>query len=334
MTPRTCLLVCLVPAVLGSTACDISVPGPGSEGAEGRFDRTLTVAGPVDLEVRTGSGDVQVRAGGTGSVEVHGIVRAGFGHWIGFGDGNPADRIKEIEANPPIEQNGNTIRLGADRERRSWNNVSVSYQIVVPPGTKILARSGSGDVQIGEVNGPVDASTGSGDIRMGRVAEGVQANTGSGDIELAGARSAVARTGSGSIRALSIGGNLTAHSGSGDIAVAQEAAGHIDISTGSGSVDVRGARGPVRVRASSGDVSVAGTPSDAWDLSASSGSIDLQLAADAGFDLDAHTGSGSVESSFPISVSGEIKKGQLRGQVRGGGPRVGVSTSSGDIRIR
>ncbi len=48
---------------------------------QGTFDRTLQVSGPVDLEVLTHSGDVTVRAGGSGSVSIHGKIFVGD-HWL------------------------------------------------------------------------------------------------------------------------------------------------------------------------------------------------------------------------------------------------------------
>lgn len=38
--------------------------------AEGSFDRTLRVSGPVDLQIETGSGSIEVRPGGSSEVRV------------------------------------------------------------------------------------------------------------------------------------------------------------------------------------------------------------------------------------------------------------------------
>ncbi len=330
MTARTYLLACLIPAALGASACEVGI---SAGGVEGSFDRSLTVTGPLELEVQSGSGTIQVRHGDTGTVQVLGRARAGFGNWVTFSGASAAERIHEIETNPPIEQSGNTIRIGKSRAS-GWDGVSISYNITVPANTKIIARTGSGDVIIGDVSGPVDASTGSGDIRVGRTAEAVHATAGSGDIELNGARSVVARTGSGSVRALAVGGDIEVHSGSGEVTVAQQEAGRVDVSTGSGDIDVRGARGPMHVRASSGDVTVEGTPVANWDVSASSGDVSVQVPATAAFELDAHSSSGRIETAFPVTTMGTLSKRELRGQVRGGGPRLEISTSSGGIRIR
>ena len=68
------LAVCLV-ALAG---CDIAHLVAQSERARGTFERTLTVNGPVDLSVRTGSGSIQVRTGGGDPVQIVGKVSAGI----------------------------------------------------------------------------------------------------------------------------------------------------------------------------------------------------------------------------------------------------------------
>ncbi len=49
---------------------------PAAAAAEGSFQRTLTVTGPVHMDLTTGSGDVQVRAGNSNQVQVTGHIRA------------------------------------------------------------------------------------------------------------------------------------------------------------------------------------------------------------------------------------------------------------------
>lgn len=66
------------------------------------------------------------------------------------------------------------------------------------------------------------------------------------------------------------------------------------------------------------------------------GSFDRTLKVTGAVDLDAHTSSGSIDSVHPVTmtVTGKIDKHRIQGKVRGGGPLVQVSCSSGDIRIR
>jgi hypothetical protein len=331
MTMPRIVLAALLPAALAAAGCEIGVSA-GS--VEGSFDRDLTVSGPLDLDVQSGAGSIEVRSGPPGAVHVHARIRAGMGRLVSFGNESAADRVHALESHPPIEQSGNTVRIGERNQKWSWNGLSVSYAITVPSGTRLKANSGSGDVTIGAVAGPVNAATGSGNIHIGRIAEDVETHAGSGDIEIEGAKSLTAETGSGTIRAIAVRGAVSVRSGSGDISVAQEAAGNANLGTGSGDVTLTGARGPVRVGTGSGDVLVEGASVAAWDVSASSGNVRLKIPPRSAFDVEAHTGSGNIDSTLPLAVTGRQSKRELRGTVGGGGPLVRVSTSSGDIEIR
>jgi hypothetical protein len=262
-------------------------------GAEGTFTRTLQVSGPVDLVVRTGSGLIRIHTGPDDTVSVVGHIRA-YGGWWSTTD--PSEQVKKLEANPPIEQQGDAIRIGEGLDSMV-DNVSISYELTVPASTRIRSRSGSGSQVIGRVRGPVEASAGSGRLRIDRVGDHVRASTGSGGIEALGAGAGLdAQAGSGSIYAESIAGAVHARTGSGRVEIEQITSGPIDVKTGSGSVTLR-------------------------------------MPVDAAFDLDARTGSGSIESKRPIEMFGGLTRHHLHGRVGGGGSRVAVTTGSGRIRI-
>jgi hypothetical protein len=331
MTARTCVLACLLPAALAGSACDVAI---SADSVEGAFERQLTVSGPLELEVGSGSGDIVVHSGPAGTIQIKARVRASNAPWASLGGQSPSERVRQIEKDPPIEQVGNRVQVGPKRWNDGWNGISINYDITVPANTRLAARSGSGDLEVGDVTGPVEASTGSGDIRVGRITQAVRARTGSGGIALDGAASLEASTGSGSVMAAAVQGDLEARSGSGDITVGQKGKGSVDVSTGSGDVEVTGATGPLHVRAASGDILVEGTPVSDWEVSAASGDVRLRVAGQAGFDLDLHTSSGRIETAQPITITGSQSRRELRGQVRGGGPRVHVTTSSGGIAIQ
>lgn len=332
MTARVHLITCVLPLALAGTGCDIGISAGG--GVEGKFDRDLTVSGPAELEVTSGSGDIYVRTGPDGVIRVHGRVRASTNAWASLSGKSAEERIREIEKNPPIEQTGNRIVVGPRGPNEGWNGISISYEVIVPASSRVISRSGSGDLEVADVAGPVEASTGSGDIRVGRIKENVSVRTGSGDIELAGAAEARASTGSGNVTAAAIRGDLEARSGSGDITVGQDGKGRAEVSTGSGSIEVTGATGPLRVRTGSGDILLQGTPSSDWEVNASSGDVRLRLPSTGGVDLDLRSNSGHIETSVPITITGSRSQREIRGQVRGGGPRVQVTTSSGGIVVQ
>jgi hypothetical protein len=298
---------------------------------DGHFERTLTVTGAVDLDVQTGSGEITVRTGDASKVEILGRIHANHG-WFGA---DAEQRIHEIEANPPIEQNGNTIRVG-HIENHDWkNNISISYELVVPAQTKLHSESGSGDQVVGGIAGPADASSGSGSVRLSNIGGETHARTGSGEIELNGIHGAARATaGSGSIRAIGIAGALTASSGSGSVKFEQTAAGDVEIGTGSGDVEIKGAKGAVKVQTGSGSITAQGDPTGDWRLHTGSGDVSVELPQQASFNLVARTSSGSIDTSREIAVQGKLSPRELQGKVGGGGPTVELSTSSGSIQIR
>jgi putative adhesin len=298
-------VVVAVAALLSSTAARLYA-------AEGSFDRTLKVSGTVDLDVTTGSGNISVRQGGAGTVHVVGHIKA-HDRW----DSRDAEsRVRALEANPPIEQNGNMVRIGQSRDSELLRNVSISYEVEVPADTRLHAQTGSGNETITGISGPLHLNTGSGNITASGGSE-VRANTGSGDIRLE-----------------SINGSLYANTGSGNVHVEQSSLTDVKINTGSGNVIAGGVRGLLKVMTGSGDIRVEGTQTGEWKLEAGSGTINVRLPADAAFDFYAHTGSGHIDSQHPITMTGSLSRHELRGPVRGGGPLLQARTGSGNINIQ
>jgi DUF4097 and DUF4098 domain-containing protein YvlB len=301
----------LLACSLATGSCLI-IDAPGQR-ADGSFARTLTVSGPADIDIQTGSGDIEVRLGQAGTVRVEARIRA----WAGDRDDAMA-RVREVETNPPVEQNGPTIRLGLPRaERRNWNRVSIGYTVTVPPDTRLRTRSGSGDQVLAGVQGDMDASTGSGNLRIGAASGLLRASSGSGDIVL----------NSGS-------GGTEVRTGSGDVFVNGAGTGRTGIGTSSGDVRVSGVRGPLSLHTASGDIDVEGTPVADWSLAASSGDITVHLTGNPAFDLRATSSSGRIQSDAPVDITRPLSRRALEGEVRGGGPAVEISTASGNIQIR
>ncbi len=310
-------------------AAAVALPVRASS-VEGHFDRTLKVSGPVDLEVQTGSGSVTVRPGSSGTVEIHGTIRSNGWHL----DRDIEERVKAIESNPPIEQNGNAIHIGRMEDHDLLRNISISYELVVPAETRLRSETGTGSQSIEGITGPVEANSGSGSLRMSRIGGEVHARTGSGGVELDSVQGSVrASTGSGSVRALGIAGGITASTGSGSVKVEQTAAGDVEVETGSGGVEIKGVKGAARISSGSGSITAEGEPTGKWRLRTASGSVTVRLPEQAAFDLEARTSSGHIESHFPITVQGTISPRELHGKVRGGGVLVELSTSSGSIHI-
>lgn len=315
-----------------AVAAVFSLLAPGTQAAEGTFQRTLSVTGPAELDVSTGSGDITVTVGEPGTIHITGHIKT-RSSWLG-GPWNAEELVRRIQENPPIEQQGNSIRVGRLQDKELQRNVSISYQLVVPRQTRLNSSTGSGNQNIDGIDGPAEASTGSGDIKLADIGADVDATTGSGSIHVEEARGRLrASTGSGDIHATRIGGSINASTGSGNVVLEQSVPGDVEVSTGSGDVTAHGVQGGLRIGTGSGEVSADGKPTGSWELETSSGDISVRLPAEGGYDIDARTSSGSIYSEHPLTVQGKFGRREVRGKIRGGGVLVSLSTSSGSIRI-
>ena len=329
MKARIMKLATVLTVVLLSVATVISARGFA---AEGSFDRTLKVTGPVELEVTTGSGNIDVRPGDSGSVRVHGKIRAS-NNWRDE-SADSERKVQALESNPPIEQNGNMIRIGHIEDPELRRNISISYELEVPAETRLTSKTGSGSENINGIRGPLRAGTGSGSLKISSIGDEVEAESGSGDIELNSVKGrARIRTGSGWIHGTGIGGGIVATTGSGNIRLEQTAPGDVRVETGSGTAELSGVNGGLEARAGSGSITASGNPTGEWSLHSGSGSINVHLASQVDFDLDAHTSSGHITTGPPITVQGTLGKGHMQGKARGGGVRLSLETGSGNINI-
>jgi hypothetical protein len=298
--------------------------GPAATGA---FDRSFAVTAPIRLELTNASGNVTVTGSSDNKVHVHADVRAS-----GIGFGSPQGRVDAVVANPPVEQKGDTIRIGKDM--RKIHNVSIAYTIEVPHDTEISTQVASGSLNISNVRGPVKCDSASGSINV----NGIDRQT-------------VLATLSGSIEADNIGDDLRASSASGSVTVSKikgdirisalsggtqiiGPGGRVDANTASGSVEVQGATRDVKAHAVSGTVNVQGNPSDTsyWDLATASGVVHLGVPTNANFRLSAEAISGQIKTDVPIVIE-EQGKHSLRARMGNGGGRVEVHTVSGEIRV-
>jgi hypothetical protein len=333
---------------------------------EGTFERDLVVRDRVRLTVRNPQGAVRVRRGEPGRVHVvgHVTVRA------------PSRKraeawLQRMMAEPPITRTDGEVRIeGPTWARRSRFiryasgsvNVSiggsevggiivvggrayilgqwglwVDYTVDVPPGTSVGITTGSGDVEVRDVDGPVRVRTGSGNIEV-RTAQGdVEVRTGSGDIHIGELHGdADIQTGSGDVRLETVVGRVTVQTGSGDLTV-DRVEGAVEFAIGSGDVTLTDIAGDLRGRTGSGDVilRVRQVPTGrTWDLETGSGNVEVTLPETARFEVDAATGAGRVTVDFPLTTVAVQGRRHVRGIRERADLWIGVRALSGSIRIR
>ncbi len=266
--------------------------------AEKSFDRTLTTSLSPVISVETGSGNVHLHSGSGNQIHVYAKMHSQY-CLIGCDSANLESRMQQIADNPPIRQEGNTVRIGDSNNDPVFHQISIDYDITLPRAATLDAGSGSGDITVEDVGASLKAHTGSGNIH-----------------------------------ARGVGGPADLHTGSGDIRFEQAASGDVRAQTGSGSVQLDGLSAGLYAHTGSGDVTVSGSPTTDWKLQTGSGNLHLNLGSKAHFNLEAHTDSGSVHTDQPIAMQGTLDKHHIRGAVNGGGPTLSAGTGSGDIDIR
>src|SRR6266436_430376 len=233
--------------------------------------------------------------------------------WFG---GDHKQEVQELQNNPPIRQNGNSIRI----DYVNLNNISIDYEITVPENTAIRAHTGSGNQNVEGLKGNIDLESGSGDLKLARL---------TGELRF--------QTGSGNVRGRELSGPAKIKAGSGDIEIEEMGAGDVEIRTGSGNITANGINGGFHAEAGSGDIHGNGMPKNLWNVRTGSGNVTLRVPSDAAFDVDISSNSGTVTLGHPVTttVQGRIQESRksVVGKVRGGGPTVSVHTGSGDVQV-
>jgi hypothetical protein len=280
----------LVVGVQFLAALSIAVPAAAQRFA---FERTYDVSAAPVVDVSTTRGKINIRVGEPGRIVVSGAATVRLGL---IGPSNAVDLARKVAANPPIEQNGDRLRLrspGGPDENRA---MTVNYEMRVPPDTRVVAVSDSGAIDVRDLAGHVEVRTQSSAISLMSLAS-ADVQTGSGAVRLDGA--------SGAIR----------------------------ISTSSSGITAHGLRGGLRTTTESGRTILSGIPSEQWEVSAGSGSIEVDFQPPIKATLYATAGSGSVYTPERL-VTGSIERQRVEGAIGGGGPVVRLYSRSGSIRVR
>ena len=266
-----------------------------------RIDTTLALAANGTVELSLVAGEIVVTTGGNGRVQIRATTERG---------------ALDLDASPS--------RVSLDVRGTSGRGRSgdTRYEVTVPQGTRVIAQSTSGDIQVRGTRAEADLHSVSGNIVLEDAAGRAIGESVSGDVTVRG-----------------VAGNVRVESVSGDLALA-DVRGEVEAETVSGDLVLEGITSKwVSAETVSGEMRFAG-PLDAggrYDFTAHSGDIRLGLLGSGGVSFDVETFNGEIESDFPITL---VPGGSIEGRPRrfefavgGGGARVSVKTFSGDIQL-
>jgi DUF4097 and DUF4098 domain-containing protein YvlB len=239
-----------------------------------------------------------------------------------------ADSQKELEKiHVDIDSHDSRISINTEYDKSfnfhffsgfNSNRWSVDYELTVPDKAEITLESVSGDIMVNAAGGDLYVKSVSGEIKVISARNDVIGKNVSGGIYIEGvAGDAKAETVSGKITMPELMGAVSAKTVSGDI----------DITSGS---EIKGARADTV----SGRIRAKYIPGNGMhEYKTVSGNINLELPPDSGFNLNAKTFSGIIDTDFEITMSGKIDNNHIEGIIGNGGPEFILESFSGSINL-
>jgi putative adhesin len=267
------------------------------------MQKTFDIEGPVELEIRLASGDIEVDATLDGRVEVELIAHDEESQRL-----VDAARIELTGGHRPAvlvdvpNKKGFGFGLG-DIFGRS----GISCRVRCPHDSGLVVRSKSADLAVRGTLGSANVATASGDVELERV---------SGDLTV--------KSASGDMHAREIGGRTSVQTASGDIGI-EVARGPANVATASGDVGIGSAYDNLTVNTVSGDQDHDAVLRGTIAASSVSGDVTIGVRRGSQVYLDCNTVSGDTSSELELTTDAPA----------GDGPFVEIraKTVSGDIRI-
>jgi DUF4097 and DUF4098 domain-containing protein YvlB len=266
------------------------------------MQKTFEVTGPVELDVRLASGEIEVDASLDGRVEIELVAHD-----------EESQRLVDEARIELLERHGKPGVLIDIPQKRgfgfaiSFGRSGIHCRIRCPHESGLQARTKSAEVFARGTLGGLNVATASGDVEVEDVTGGVTVKSASGDLQ---ARSV---------------GALNVQTASGDVEV-ERASGPVTVNTASGDVRILAADDNANVNTVSGDQELGAVV--AGNISSQSVSGDVSIAVRRGSKvfLDCSTVSGDTNSELDVQSDAPAGDGPL--------VEVRARTVSGDIQIR
>jgi len=281
-------------------------------------EKTFAVQPGGRIHAATSGGDIVVTTADVPEVRVTAKEE------IRASDEAEADSLlKKLELT--LTQSGNEVTATAKYDGGGFLHfgstpVVVSFTIVVPRNFNADLHTSGGDIAVSQLEGRTTAHTSGGSMKFDHLAGELDGGTSGGDIAWTD-------------------GTATAHlsTSGGDIKAAR-VTGSLDVGTSGGNIILESVAQVTNAGTSGGDVRATLTEAPKQDMAlhTSGGNVNVTVVKSAGFVLDAGTSGGSVDASgLTITLEkGGSGQSHLVGAVNGGGPRLKLRTSGGDITVR
>jgi len=242
-----------------------------------------------------------------------------------------------------FERDGEEVRIHVkvNNQGSGWwgNNDGSDLTIYLPEESSMTFAGVSTDVEVRDINGPVEVGVVSGDLVFGAGIPRLTAQTVSGDIEL--------RETDGRVRVTTVSGDVDSYRVKGD-AEYSSVSGNILVEDGGPEMRIESVSGDIEVNngtvsslgghSVSGDIDINIDPAEASNIEfdAVSGSIRVRLGGEVNARFDIETGSGSIRnrlSDHKPRISKYMSEETLKFSLGEGEGQVMITTRSGDISL-
>lgn len=270
--------------------------------ADRTFDKTVPAEANGIVEISNVSGAIKVIGWDKAEVAVHALLEEG---------------VERVD----VTGNGARTTIKVVLPKMSAHDGEADLEVRVPKGSEVIATAVSADLSTSQLTGQQRLQTVSGELRAELGSGRFEAKTVSSDMTLRGTFKPI------DTRLSSVSGTITLDRGAGDV----------DANSVSGDVRVEvEPAGNVRLRSTSGDLMFRGGFSDKTSLDAETVSGDVELRGKNGFEYEASSFSGDIESCFGQKAERTSAYGpgkRLSGSVGNGKARLRVKSMSGDIEL-
>ncbi|HEV3041076.1 MAG TPA: DUF4097 family beta strand repeat-containing protein [Candidatus Angelobacter sp.] len=325
------------------------------------FAQTIEPGKPIKILVSRG--DLNVTP--SSDDQTHVIVHKSL-----FGDSESEAKSRNDATNPKFEQRGDSWLLDLTGDK--FNHGRFNLDVQVPKNFPISLFTGRGDIQVSDRGGKVDLESGRGSVSASNITGNatlkvrrgnVTVKNVNGDVALSGS---VLRTDISDVTGLvalngsywnttelaRIGKQVSFKSDRTDMQFSKLAG---DLNMESGSLHASSLTGPFRLRTSSknvelenldGDVQIEDrnapvelhlkAPLGKVEIENQRGQIIVDVPADSGFQVDAESNYGNIQSDFDLNITSDQHNRDViaRGTVGKGGPQIHLHTDRGTIHIR
>jgi DUF4097 and DUF4098 domain-containing protein YvlB len=341
---------------------------------ESNLHRTFAVQPGGRLVMEVDRGSIDIATSDRGDVQVEVTRKVTKGNAAKAAEIFAAHEVTFDQDGDRVEVRARIKKDAQSWFNRGSQNLQVEYHVLAPRQFNLELRTAGGEIVSTDIEGSVKASTAGGSLRFRNIKGPFDGQTAAGEIRVESVSGRVtARTSGGGIEMGEVGGDTLATTAAGSITIhtaraglsAKTSGGGIEIGQVIGPAELRTAAGSIRVKSaqakldantSGGGITIddardtvvahtaAGSitasfseqPHDDCQLTTAGGSIDLRLADKLAFDVEARTSGGDVTTELPLvsTVVGRQQAGVLQGKLNGGGKRLLLKTSAGNIALR